>query len=114
LYRYSARTSFVAKLRIGSNFPITGYYAEQDGEFFVSDVRNTARLPAYARLDLRSNHSFAWSTRRLTLFAEVINVLNRENVRFEPPGVNPVTGRITKPYDTMLPIVPSVGLLIEF
>jgi hypothetical protein len=114
LYRYSARTSFVAKLRIGSNFPITGYYAEQEGEFFVSDVRNTARLPAYARLDLRSNHSFAWSTRRLTLFAEVINVLNRENVRFEPPGVNPVTRRITKPYDTMLPIVPSAGLLIEF
>src|SRR5262249_62415078 len=28
-YRHSARASFVAKLRIGSNFPIPGYYAER-------------------------------------------------------------------------------------
>ena len=113
-YRHSDRASFVAKLRIGSNFPIPGYYAKTNGAYFVSDVRNTARLPVYGRLDLRANRAFNWSRRRLTLFAEVINVLNRDNVRFQPPGVNVTTRTVSKPFDSMLPIVPSLGVLIEF
>ena len=114
LYRHSDRASFVAKLRIGSNFPIPGYYASRDGAYFVTDVRNTARLPVYSRLDLRANRTFNWSRRRLTLFAEIINVLNRDNVRFTPPGINVTTRTATKPFDSMLPIIPSVGILIEF
>lgn len=114
LYRHSERASFVAKLRLGSNFPIPGYYASRDGSYFVTDVRNTARLPVYGRLDLRANRTFNWSRRRLTLFAEVINVLNRDNVRFSPRGINVTTRTATTPFDSMLPIVPSVGLLIEF
>jgi hypothetical protein len=114
LYRHSDRASFVAKLRIGSNFPIPGYYAERDGTYFVSDERNTARLPLYSRLDLRANRAFNWSRRRLTLFAEVINVLNRSNVRFNPPGVNLTTRAVSQPFDSMLPVIPSIGVLIEF
>jgi hypothetical protein len=114
VYRGSARTSYVAKLRMGSNFPIPGYYAEQGGTYYVTDVRNGARLPVYARLDLRANRTFAWSARRVTVFAEVINVLNRANVRFNPPGVNLTTRQTSRPFDSMLPIVPSVGLLLEF
>ena len=114
MYRHSDRASFVAKLRLGSNFPIPGYYAQQNGGYIVTDVRNTARLPAYGRLDLRANRAFTWSRRRLTLFAEVINVLNRDNVRFNPPGVNPFTRAVGSPFDSMLPIVPSVGVMIEF
>ena len=114
LYRHSDRASFVVKLRAGSNFPITGYYAQQDGGYVVAGERNTARLPAYSRLDLRVNRTFAWARQRLTLFAEVINVLNRDNVRFDPPGVNTATRVASTPFDSMLPIVPSVGVLIEF
>jgi hypothetical protein len=114
LYRHSERASFVTKLRIGSNFPIPGYYAKQDESYFVTDVRNTSRLPVYGRLDLRANRTFNWSHRRLTLFAEIINVLNRDNVRFNPPGINVATRTATKPFDSMLPIIPSVGILIEF
>jgi len=114
LYRHSERASFVAKLRIGSNFPIPGYYASQNDAYFVTDVRNTARLPVYSRLDLRANRTFNWSRRRLTLFAEVVNLLNRDNVRFSPPGINVTTRMATKPFDSMLPIIPSVGILIEF
>jgi Carboxypeptidase regulatory-like domain len=114
MYRHSDRMNFVAKLRFGSNFPIPGYYAESDGAFFLTDVRNTERLPVYARLDLRANRAFTWSRRRLTLFAEVINVLNRANYRFEPPSVNLTTRAVSAPFDSMLPIVPSVGFLIEF
>ena len=114
LYRHSDRASFVAKLRIGSNFPIPGYYASRDGGYIVTDVRNTARLPVYSRLDLRANRVFNWSRRRLTLFAEIINLLNRDNVRFSPPGINVTTRTTSKPFDSMLPIIPSVGVLIEF
>lgn len=114
LYRRSERASFVVKFRYGSNFPITGYFAQQNGQYVVTDVRNTARLPDYARLDLRANRTYNWSRRRLTLFAEVINVLNRENVRFTPPSVNTATRTVSKPFDSTLPIVPSAGILIEF
>jgi hypothetical protein len=114
MYRHSERTSFVGKLRLGSNFPIPGYYAGGDDEYFVTDVRNTERLPVYARLDLRANRAFTWSRRRLTLFVEVINVLNRSNYRFDPPAVSVTTRRVTTPFETLLPIVPSVGFLIEF
>ena len=113
-YRHSDRASFIGKLRMGSNFPIPGYYAESDGAYRITDVRNTTRLPLYSRLDLRANRTFNWSRRRLTLFAEVINVLNRDNLRFGPPRVSVITGQTTRPFDTMIPIVPSVGVLIEF
>jgi outer membrane receptor protein involved in Fe transport len=114
LYRHSDRASFVTKLRLGSNFPIPGYYAQTNGQYVLSDVRNTARLPVYGRLDLRANRAFHWSQRRLTLFAEVINVLNRDNVRFQPPGINLTTRTVSKPFESMLPIIPSLGVLIEF
>ncbi|HEX6464872.1 MAG TPA: TonB-dependent receptor [Vicinamibacterales bacterium] len=115
LYTHSDRTSVVVKLRMGSNFPIPGYYSEHaDGTFYVGSARNTARLPVYSRLDLRANRTFSWSHHRVTGFAEVINVLNRENVRFLPPSVNTRTNVVGAPFEKMLPVVPSVGVLIEF
>jgi hypothetical protein len=113
-YRWSDRSSVAGKLRMGSNFPVPGYYAERDGEYFVVDRRNDARLPIYARLDVRVNRTFNWSRKRLTLFAEVINVLNRDNLRFDPPSINATTRRATGLFETMLPILPSAGVLIEF
>jgi hypothetical protein len=116
MYRHSDRLSFVAKLRVGSNFPIPGYYAKvpDTGSFVLTDVRNTERLPLYARLDLRANRAFNWSRSRLTLFAEVINVFDRANYRFEPPSVNVTTKAVGTPFDSMFPVIPSVGFLIEF
>jgi hypothetical protein len=54
-----------------------------------------------------------WSRRRITLFAEVANALNRENMRNVPYGVDRA-GRVYGPLDSLLPIVPSAGVLIEF
>jgi carboxypeptidase family protein/TonB-dependent receptor-like protein len=115
VYTHSDRTSVVVKMRGGSNFPIPGYYTEHpDGTFFIGPDRNTARLPVYARLDVRGNRTFTWSNHRVTLFAEVINVLNRENVRFVPPPIDTRHNVVGTPFETMFPIVPSVGVLIEF
>jgi hypothetical protein len=114
LYRLSPRMSVTGKLRVGSNFPAPGYYRQADGRYFMSDVRNELRLPSFARLDLRANRTFEWSTRRLTLFAEVINVLNRENVRYHPPSIDGRTFEARRVFESLLPVVPSAGVLIEF
>jgi hypothetical protein len=113
-YRFSHRFSVSAKFRMGTNFPIPGYYSQEGDRYFLSDQRNTLRLPSYARLDLRVNRTFDWSRKRLTLFAEVINVLNRENVRFNPPRVSSSTRQVTRLFDSLVPIVPSAGILLEF
>ena len=83
LFRLTNRFSLAAKLRMGSNVPATGYWEQRGDAFFVGSVRNALRVPAYSRLDLRANRTFNWQTKRLTLFVEVMNVLGRENVRFE-------------------------------
>jgi outer membrane receptor for ferrienterochelin and colicin len=113
-FRISDRTNLSTKIRAGTNVPAPGYYVQQGTDFFVSSTRNTLRLPAYSRVDVRANRTFNWSRKRLTLFAEVINLLNRENVRFNPPGVNTSTGRVSNLYESLIPIVPSAGILIEF
>jgi hypothetical protein len=113
-YRFSHRFSASAKYRMGSNFPIPGYYALQGDRYFLSEQRNESRLPVYGRLDLRANRTYAWGRRRLTVFAEVINVLNQDNVRFNPPAVNSSTRQVTRLFDSLVPIVPSAGVLIEF
>ena len=75
--------------------------------------RNTLRLPAYARLDIRADRVFNWSSHRITLFGEVINALNRTNLRNVPFSVDR-RGRVSGATDSLMPIVPSVGCVVEF
>jgi hypothetical protein len=126
-YRLSNRTTIGAKFRYGTNYPIVGYIglrpvtpntpqlfgSTQPLFYGLVQTRNTLRLPAYVRLDVRADRTFTWSARRVTLFGEVANVLNRQNLRNASYGVDPV-GRVQGPTDTLLPIVPSAGIVIEF
>ena len=113
-YRFSHRFSISVKYRMGTNFPIPGYFARAGDRYYVGDRRNMLRLPSYARLDVRANRTFDWSRRRLTVFAEVINVLNRENVRLNLPRVSSSTQQVTGLFDSLVPVVPSAGVLLEF
>lgn len=126
-YGLSNSTSASAKFRYGSNYPLVGYIREQPltpdaphlfgggrALFFgLGESRNALRLPAYARLDVRGDRTFTWGKRRVTVFAEVANALNRRNLRNVPYGVDP-TGRVLDPTDSLMPIVPSAGFVIEF
>jgi outer membrane receptor protein involved in Fe transport len=114
LYRLTNRFSLAGKLRIGSNTPAIGYWEHRDGAEYVSSVRNELRLPVYSRLDVRANRTFNWERKRLTLFVEVMNVLGRENMRYEQPGVNIVTLQAFGIFNSMIPRIPSAGILIEF
>src|SRR5262249_32413801 len=111
--RLSPRTSVSAKLRVGSGLPIPGYFQESPGGLAVGAYRNTVRLPHYGRLDLRANHAFNYRRSRLTLFAEVVNVLNRTNYALDY-GTVLTNGRAVDFVATQFPILPSAGMLIEF
>ena len=79
----------------------------------------TVREVLPPRSEKRRAYRFAgWElnlgSRRLTLFVEVLNLLGRENVRAGSPGVNPRTFEVFELFQTMIPRVPSAGLLIEF
>lgn len=113
-YRLSDRTSVSARFRVGSNMPAPGYWTERNGLYYVSALRNELRVPGYGRLDLRANRTFTRRQGRLTLYVEVLNVLNRENERFLERSVNRRTFETARPFESMLPLVPSAGLLIEF
>jgi hypothetical protein len=114
LYRFTSKFSLAGKLRAATNVPAVGYWEERDGAYYVSTTRNELRLPPYARLDLRLNRTFNRPSSRITLFVEFMNVFNRENVRFTPPGVNGRTGQAFGLFESMIPFVPSAGVLIEF
>jgi hypothetical protein len=114
LYRVTNRFSLAGKLRIGSNTPAIGYWTERNGAYFVASDRNTLRVPLYSRLDVRANRTFNWEKKRLTLFIEVLNALGRDNVRYETPSVNPRTHQAFGIFSSMIPFVPSAGILIEF
>ena len=114
-YRWSGRTSLSARVRHGSNFPIRGYIgATPQAGYVLSEQRNTLRVPAYTRLDIRADRSFTYRKSRLTLFIEAINATNRDNLRYDSPGVNLTTRRVFQPFETMFPLLPVAGVLIEF
>ncbi len=125
-YRLSSRASVSVRYRYGSNYPVIGYIGEpsaslgqnpvDDGRplfFELTDQRNTLRLPAYSRLDVRADRAFNWSGRRIVLFVDVANVLNRTNVRNASYFVDRA-GRVFDTMESLMPIVPSGGVVIEF
>jgi hypothetical protein len=125
-HRLSSRSSLSARYRYGSNYPIAGYIGEPspalggvpsvDGRplfYGLTAERNSLRLPAYSRLDVRADRAFNWSGRRLVVFVDVANVLNHTNVRNSSYSVDR-RGRVFGTMESLMPIVPSGGLVVEF
>ncbi len=125
-YRLSSRASVSARYRYGSNYPMVGYLGQPSPSlgpnpvvddrplfFGLTDQRNTLRLPAYSRLDARADRAFNWSGRRIVLFVEIANVLNHTNVRNASYFADRA-GRVYETMESLMPIVPSGGFVIEF
>ncbi len=100
--------------RSGTNFPIPGYLVNRDGRLFAGERPNEARLPAYARLDLRAERTFDRAGRRFTLFAEAINVLNRTNVGPADGAIIRDTGEAVGFTERLFPRLATAGLRFEF
>jgi hypothetical protein len=113
LYALSSRAELGATLRVGSNFPLVGYFERTADALRLAAARNLVRLPLYARLDLRVSRTFAVDGRPLTLVVEVLNALGRRNL-------GPADGSIRESLEAsgyverMIPFVPSAGLVVAF
>jgi hypothetical protein len=112
--RLSYRLAVNARWRYGSNFPFTGYFTGTPDDLKLGSIRNQVRLPPYSRLDVRANRTFTFDKRRLTLFIEVMNVLNHSNVAQFTGSVNSATLAANGWTQALIPRVPSAGILIEF
>ena len=84
------------------------------------DVTNlkSARLPRYARVDVRATFKPRWMNDRWQLYVEVINLLNRQNagavesvLEYDPDSDRP---RVTTTAQNSLPLLPTVGLRVRF
>jgi hypothetical protein len=112
--RLSAATSFSSRLRVGSNFPVPGYFRRLGDALFLAEERNAVRLPVYARLDVRANRAFTYDRRRLTLFVEVVNLLGRTNYGPADGLIRQVPREAVGFVEKLFPFVPSAGFLFEF
>ena len=113
-YRLSHRTNFSAKYRFGSNTPVAGYFEETAAGHRLSDRRNMVRLPAYSRLDVRANRTFNVGSARLTLYTEIMNVLNHANYRYAGRSVLIPSGQVFFDRETTFPFLPAAGITVEW
>jgi hypothetical protein len=116
-YRWTSNVELSTKWRYATGMPLPVYAQRNDGNYFVSEERNRERLPDYARFDIRLAKSFPKDRYRITLFVEVLNLMDRDNVRYsgyEFDSVNPKTGRIKNLTSQQFPILPTAGVVLEF
>ena len=114
-YRLRPSVNLSGKFDWGSGFPVPGFFTFSDGSYYLAAERNLVRLPAYQRLDVRMNKSKTFDHAKMTLFAEVVNVLNHGNYRFD--SYNGYDGGTKQAYislSQMFPILPSAGVSFEF
>ncbi len=119
LWEVSGRWNF------GTGFPFTqtqGFYESETFEeslstniltgngdlgIVYSDVRNGGRLPVYHRFDMSVKKTFKFSKHiKLDAVISVTNVYNRSNIFF--------VDRVTAERVDQLPILPSLGLILNF
>jgi outer membrane receptor protein involved in Fe transport len=113
-YRFTDTWNLSGAWRYGSGQPIPGFYRQVGSEYFLTDQRNLVRVPDYSRVDVRLSKAFLFKRWKLTVTGEVINLLNKDNVRFVGFDAFGVNGRVFGQLDRLLPILPSAGVVIEF
>jgi hypothetical protein len=114
-YRIRPTVNLSGRFVYGSGLPARGFFEEREGVTYLSADRNQLRLPHYQRTDLRLNKIFVHHSWHVSLYAEVVNVFNRRNLRYSSlDGYNAATGALRLGIDRMLPILPSAGVVVEF
>ena len=63
--------------------------------------------------DIRANKAFNFDRWKLTLFGEVLNILDDENVRYTSEA-DSLNTRLSVDRDSMFPLLPIAGIRIEF
>ena len=140
-YRLTSRWDLAATLRLASGFPHTAPVGlrvaavtdsrdrlvpatDPTGDLIYSvdyggaDNLNAARLPHYARVDLRASYHRGGATTPWSLYIEVINLLDRNNAVVLQPRLdhNPEAGRprLSEVPAQGFPLIPTFGLRVRF
>ncbi|HEX6728546.1 MAG TPA: TonB-dependent receptor, partial [Pyrinomonadaceae bacterium] len=113
-YRFTETWNLSGEMRYGSGPPIPGFFRKVGTDYFLSSERNQERVPDYSRVDVRLSKAFLFNRWKLTLTGEVINFLNKDNVRYAGFDGFGFDGRVFGRLDRLLPILPSAGVVIEF
>ena len=112
--RIGHQTSIGGVLRAASGIPIPGYFSGSHGRLIVGDHRNDVRLPAYARVDARVQRTILSSRYGVTVFSEVLNVLNRRNAGLADGSVQAVTGEAVGFSRPLMSRRASAGIEVTF
>ncbi len=115
-YKLPANWEVSARFRLVSGNPITAVtaavYKENNDNW--SSIRsacvNCDRFPPFHQLDLRVDKKFIFKRWMLGVYLDVQNVYNRAN----PEGINYNYDYTQKAYQSLLPIIPSLGVRGEF
>ncbi|MBW1811007.1 MAG: TonB-dependent receptor, partial [Deltaproteobacteria bacterium] len=86
------------------------YDADYDVYVPTAGITNSERLPLFHQLDLRVDYTWAFTTWALSLYLDVQNVYNHQNVE----GVKYNYDYTEKSYYTGLPIIPALGIKGSF
>jgi hypothetical protein len=100
--------------RYGSGQPIPGFYGHDSQGYFLTHERNRTRVPFYNRVDVRLSKAFLFNRWKMTLTGEVLNLFNRNNVRYAGFDFFNFDGRVIGQLERVLPILPSAGIVVEF
>jgi hypothetical protein len=107
------RTTVAVSFRSASGLPVAGRFEWRDGSMFPGVRRNEVRRPAYARLDVRASRPLTIGGRKLGVFVEILNVLNRPNLGPANGAILP-SGEAAGFSETLLPRFVGAGLRFDF
>lgn len=102
-FRFGQSWQLSGLWKFGSGLPLVGFQPTMPNGQSSFTNRNQFRLPVYTRFDLRLDKSFKFRKLKITLTAEILNLLGRRNLR-----------QVRNGFEQTLPFVPSGGLKIEF
>ncbi len=105
-----------ARFRLVSGNPYTGVSTAiwrndtDQWNRIPSACKYCERLPAFHQLDIRADKKWVFDSWMLSLYLDVQNVYNREN----PEGIQYNFDATQHQYQSLLPIIPSLGIRGEF
>ncbi len=114
-YRLSPSVNLSVRYSYGSNFPIPGFFALRNAQYFLAQNKNEVRLPVFSRTDFRINKQFERKKWRGVLFVEVQNLFNTDNRTFDSfNGYNNRSGLANVSLLRLFPIVPAAGWMMDW
>src|SRR5205814_7619613 len=65
-YRFAGTWNFSSEWRYGSGQPLTGFYGQDAGGYFLTTQKNQVRVPFYSRVDVRLSKAFLFKKAKPT------------------------------------------------